>query len=163
MNLQQARDWSDFVLKVCSIVAILAAGAWAFFQFRVTGTTESNIQLTVSTEVLPYGEGTRLLVVHAKPKNLGKVPVEIKKTSFPLVVRAVPSTEKAGPIFLSKLPESFKIDILQRFPEGYLLEPGVEYDEIFPVVVPLGLYSAEATLNLDAQYEVDHTVLVSVR
>ncbi|MBV8379429.1 MAG: hypothetical protein JO369_01515 [Paucibacter sp.] len=163
MNLQQARDWSDLVLKVCSIVAILVAGAWAFFQFQVAGTTAENIQLTVSAEVLPYGEGTRLLIVHAKPKNIGKVPVEITKGGFPAIVRTLPSTVKSGPVVLANQPESFKVDVLKRFPDGYRLEPGVEYDELFPVVVPIGPYSAEASLDLDAETEVDHAVVVSVR
>lgn len=163
MNLQHARDWADLVLKLCSVVALVAGGTWAYYQFRVVGTTESNIQLTVTADALPYSGGVRLLVVHAKPKNIGKVPIELPKTGFVVSVRALPKNAKGGPLDISKLPELYKTDLLQRFPDGYRLEPGVEYDELYVLLVPPGLYAAQSVLSLDARDELDHTILVSVQ
>lgn len=163
INLQRARDWADLFLKFLSMLAIIAGAAWAYFQFMVTNTTASNIQLTVSTETHHYSPESRLLLIHAKPKNIGKVPVTPANIGFLIDVRVLPNNAKFGALDLESLPEFYKTDLLKRFPDGYLLEPGVEYDEVLALVVPVGsMYAVKSTLNLEDNTEVDHTTVVRV-
>lgn len=70
MDLQKARDWVDLVLKIMSIIAIIAAGVWAIYQYKITETDASNIQLTVSTEVLKYEGNNRLLLIHTLNRKI---------------------------------------------------------------------------------------------
>ena len=60
------------MFKVASILALMLGAVWAVYQFRIFETTSNNIQLTITTEVLPYTDARRILVVHAKP---AKYPV----------------------------------------------------------------------------------------
>ena len=163
MNLQSARDWVDLFLKVLSVLAIIAGGAWAYFQFVVTRTTAANVQLTVSSEVLPYSAESRLLIIHAKPKNIGKVSVTPAKAGFLVSVKSLPTNAKQGVLDLENLPDFYKTDLLKRFSDGYMLEPGVEYDEAVALVVPVGsMYAIKITLNLEDNTEVDHTIVSRV-
>ncbi len=161
MELQKAKDWVDLILKVMSIAAIIAAGAWAYYQFRLTDTDASNIQLTVSTEVLKYSDDNRLLLIHVRPKNIGKVPVLPQHLN--VTVRDLPGDLKPGSVELEKLKERYKTDVLDRFNGGgYELEPGVEYDEVVTIIVPKGMYSVSAEMDLGDDYEVDQTGITKV-
>lgn len=160
MDLQRARDWADFFLKSLSMVAIVVGGTWAYYQFQVTDTTASNTQLMVSTESHRYSDDSRLLLIHAKLKNIGKVPVTPDKAGFLITVRSIPNNAKSGVLELESLPEFYKTDLLKRFPDGYELEPGVEYDEVLALVVPKdSMYAIKAVLNLEDNTEVDHTTV----
>lgn len=162
VELQKAKDWADLVLKGVSIAAIIAGGVWAIYQFKITDSDASNIQLTVTTKVLPYSKDKKILLVHARPKNIGKVSVEPKH--FWLTVNDIPSGMPAGAIDLKKLKERYKTDILKGFPDGYELEPGVEYDEVVALIVPddKSLYSVTGEIDLDEKNEIDHTAVVRV-
>jgi hypothetical protein len=51
---------------------------------------------------------------------------------------------------------------MKRFPDGYELEPGVEYDEIVAIVVPKkSSFTIKATFDL-GEDEVDHTTVARV-
>jgi hypothetical protein len=163
MKLEKARDWADLSLKCLSIIAILVGGVWAFYQYRVARTDVSNVEISVSSEIQQYSEGSRLLILHIRPKNIGKVMVTAEK-SFTVVVKRIPTELKVGEIDLEKLSNFYQTDLLKRYQgaenDGYDLEPGVEYDEIVALIVPRGsMYSIKATLNFDGEYEVDHTVV----
>jgi hypothetical protein len=160
MDLQKARDWIDVVLKVMSIAAIIAAGAWAYYQFRLADTDASNIQMSVTTEVLKYSGDNRLLMIHVRPKNIGKVMVAPRHLA--VTVRDLPVDLKPGAVDLDKLKERYKADILDRFMGGYEMEPGVEYDEVVTMIVPTGMYSVGAEMDLGDDYEVDHTTVARV-
>lgn len=160
MDLQKARDWADLLLKSISVLALILGGGWAYYQFLITDTTASNVQLTVSTEYQQLSGDGGLLLIHAKPKNIGKVSVQPGKDGFLIIVRSI--DPKAGPsvLDLEKLPEFYKVNLMNRFPDGYELEPGVEYDEVLALVVPKGsMYAIKATLDLGDDTEVDHTVV----
>jgi hypothetical protein len=163
MDFQRARDWTDFLLKVLTMLAILAGGAWGFYQFWIADTIASNIQLAVSSESQPYSADSRLLLIHIKPKNIGKVRVSPGKSGLRVSIRSIPSGEKAGILDLEKLPEFYNTDLMKRFPDGYELEPGVEYDEVLALVVPKGsMYAVKAVLDLDDNTEVDHTAVARI-
>lgn len=163
IDLQKARDWADLVLKAVSVVAIIAGGSWAYYQFRVTETNASNIQLTISTEVVKYSDENRLLLIHIKPKNIGKVLVTPGKDGLVLTVRKLPDDYKPGAVDLAKLSEVHKVDVLKKYPEGYELEPGVEYDEVDALIVPKGtVYAVDAVMDLGDSSEVDQMHVVQV-
>jgi len=163
IDLQKARDWADLCLKVASIIAIFAGGWWAYHQFEITETAASNIQINVTTEVLRYSDDTRLLLVHAKPKNIGKVRVEPGKEGLVITVRSLSRDLKPGAVDLENLPELYKVDVLKRYPDGYELEPGVEYDEVAALIVPKEtMYAVRAEMDLGDKTEVDHTTAVRV-
>ncbi|MBI3480501.1 MAG: hypothetical protein HY016_09140 [Nitrosomonadales bacterium] len=161
MELQKARDWVDFVLKAMSILAIIGAGGWAIYQFKITDTDASNIQLVVSTEVIKYQGDNRLLLIHVRPKNIGKVRVSPKRLT--LTVSDLPIDIKPSVIDLTKLSEKYKTDILDRFKDGYDIEPGVEYDDIVAMIVPKNtMYSVYSEMEFKEGDEVDHTAIARV-
>lgn len=161
-RLQKAMDWADFLLKVVSIIAIVIGGLWAYFQFDLSRAAIDNIQMTVSSESQPYGNDTRLLLIHVKPKNIGKVLVMPGKSGFVVTVRKIPGDLKQGVVGLEKIPELYKVDLMKRFPDGYELEPGVEYDEVVAVVVPKrSSYAVKALFGVGDD-EVDHTAVARV-
>ena len=67
---------------------------------------------------------SRLLAVHLKMKNIGKVPV--KPEHLMVTVRDIPDSLKPGVLEISKLKELYAEDVRKRYPDGYLLEPGGE-------------------------------------
>lgn len=163
MNLQIFRDWVDLILKCVSTIAIIVGGTWALYQYQIMETSADNVQITVTTESQPYGSDSRLLLIHAKPKNIGKVLVSAGKSGFLVSVRAIPENLKQGVVALDNLPMLYKGDILKKFPDGYELEPGVEYDEVLALVVPKGkLFAVKATFDLGDNAEVDHTTVARV-
>ena len=158
-----AKDWSAVLFNLASVIALGIAGWWAYHQFSITETAAGNIQLTVASEVIKYSDKQRLLVIHVKPRNIGKTLVTPENKGFLVEVRKIPSGAPVGPLDLKKLPVSYKTDLMERFSDGYELEPGVEYDEIVVLVVPVGtMYAVRSELNLGDNTEVDHTAVVHV-
>lgn len=162
MDIQKVRDWADLLLKLLSIIAIIAGGIWAYYQFWITDTGVENMQITVSTEQQSYGKDSRLLLIHIKPKNIGKVLVTTGKDGFTVTVRSIPNNLKHGVVDLEEMPEIYKTDLLKRF-DGYEIEPGVEYDEVIAMIVPKhSMYSIRATLGMGSNDEVDHTAIAQI-
>ncbi|AIY40503.1 hypothetical protein LT85_1345 [Collimonas arenae] len=161
MEIQKARDWVDFLLKSVTIIAIIAGGAWAVYQFTVIGSTDTNIQVLVSAETQAYSDTQSLLVIHVKPKNIGKVMVRPGQDGLLVTVRKIPGDAKDGIMRLDALPLTYSTDLLKRYLDGYEIEPGAEYDEILTIVVPKGsMYAVRAELDLGNEDEVDHTTVV---
>lgn len=163
MNNQKIKDWVDFAAKCLTIIAILAGAGWTLYQFRIFATTDSNINLTVSTETLIYSSTHSILVIHAKPRNLGKVPVEPGKDGLVITVKNIPNDSKAGIIDLESLPAQYKKDLVKRYTNGYEIEPGVEYDEVIALIVPTGsTYAINAELDLGDKTEIDSSTIARV-
>jgi hypothetical protein len=161
MALEKLRDLADLILKVISIVAILAGGCWAVYQFQLAENTATIMQLTLTSEVQPYGPDTRLLVLHVKPKNIGRTLVKLDKHLFSIVVRKLPSNFTTGHLTLQSLPIYHSENLMKRFSEGYELEPGLEYDELVAFIVQKGsMYSVKSTLELNDGTEVDQEVIM---
>ncbi|MEM5316530.1 hypothetical protein [Paraburkholderia sp. JHI869] len=132
--------WVEFALTCTSLIAIPVGGWWAYHNFTVEDTHEANPNVTVTAEVQPFNESSRLLVVHVKPKNVGKIPIELdggKKGDISVDVRVLPSKLPDGLVKVDALPIKYRAaNIVSKFKGGYVMEPGIDYDEVQMFVVP---------------------------
>ncbi len=71
-----------------TILAIVAGGTWTVWTFFIQRTDVENVSLGVTTDSVEYRGDLRLLVIHVKPKNIGKVLVD--PPIFRLTVRRIP-------------------------------------------------------------------------
>ncbi|TXH05570.1 MAG: hypothetical protein E6R07_01815 [Nevskiaceae bacterium] len=163
MKFQVAREWADFILKVLTSIAIAVGGVWSYFEFSLMETAATNIQLTLATEVLDYGPNEKLLVIHVRPKNIGKTLATTPKKGFVVSVKSIPQNIPQGEVSLDKFRDFYSGDLMQRFADGYELEPGVEYDELVTLVVPTGsIFFVKAEFPLADNDEVDQTAVVKI-
>jgi len=61
--VKRAIDIADLVLKALSCLALVGGGVWAYYQFDIAGATGWQVNLAIETQVLPYHDDLRLLVV----------------------------------------------------------------------------------------------------
>jgi hypothetical protein len=169
------KEWGSALLPWVTIASLFIGGWWAYHNFSITDTAEWNPEIRVSADVLPYDSNSSLLVVHVKPKNIGKVPIElqggVKDGDISVTVSSIPSKQGLGRINETEL---MKVDEIKSFVNelggDYILEPGVEYDDLkFFVVSKDRLYFVSAQLNLpydgdnpDDGDEVDGSTVVQV-
>ncbi len=160
MELQKARDWLDLVLKSLLLLAVLVFAAWSVYRFWATRTAAPKMQIAVSTEYRPFSDEARLLLIHARPKNIGGTNFQPGKDGLVVVIRTIAPNAGPGVLDLEKMREFHKANLADRFPDDYPLVPGVEYDELLALVVPKGVtYIVKATLDLGDDAEVSHTVV----
>ncbi|KGS31165.1 hypothetical protein [Burkholderia pseudomallei] len=169
-ELDKVKPWAEFALTCASLIAIPVAGWWAYHNFSVENTHEINPNISVSADVQPYDEDRRLLVVHVRPKNVGKVPIELdggKSGDIDVEVKVLPRKLPDGHLDPAKLPVKFPArNIVSRFDGGYVLEPGIDYNEIETFVVPKdATYIVRAVMShfdSDPDDEVDASCVVVV-
>ncbi|MEM5316512.1 hypothetical protein [Paraburkholderia sp. JHI869] len=139
-NRESFKWWAELTLTCTSLVALPVGGWWAFHNFSVEDTHEANPNITVTVEVQPFSESSRLQVVHVKPKNVGKIPIELdggKKGDINIDVRVSPAKLPDGLVSTDALPVKFRAaNIVSRFNGGYVMEPGIDYDEVETFIVP---------------------------
>jgi len=143
--LQQA---ADVTLKIFSCAAIIATGIWAYYQFDLKGADDWVVNITIATEILPYEENLRLLVVHIKTKNptSATLNVEKDKGSFDLIVHKLPRGLKVGTALDEMAGDEIaKVHLLEDDME---MLPNAEFDTTETIVVPAG-----ATLSVTATLE----------
>jgi hypothetical protein len=158
--------WLQAVSAAAQVVAVIIGGYWVYHIHNVTGETDENINVTVEATSLPYSSAQRFLVVHVRPKNVGKVPVTFKKPDdLRVIVKRIPDALGAGTADVDALPVTVeKEHMLSRpsYGDEYELDPGVEFDEVAAFVVVPGTYYIEAELQqkvgLDDTYG-DQTVV----
>jgi hypothetical protein len=147
------KEWGGALLPWVTIVSIFVGGWWAYHNFSITDAAEWNPEIKVSAEVLPYDSNSSLLVVHVNPKNIGKVPIElhggVKGGDISIELSSMPIKHGLGRINETDLT---KVDEIKSFVKelggDYILEPGVEYDDLKYFVVPKDrLYVISAQLN----------------
>ncbi len=142
IELEKVKTWAEIVFACVSTVAIPIGGWWVYSNFTAEDSHEANPNITVSAEVQPYDNTRRLLVVHVRPKNPGKVPIELdggKKGDIDVLVKTFPAGLASGRVDQDKLPTSFKAqNIVSKYEGGYVMEPGIDYDEIETFIVPKG-------------------------
>jgi hypothetical protein len=148
---------SDLTVKWATVAAIVVGGWWAWHQFKLTGVEEGAVDLSLSTEVFPYTKDARLVVLHASPKNVGKVPVEIggdvPHTAFKIIVKKIPTDiAEAHTIEPEPLQPVANIDILRHHPGGYVIEPENIYDDVEAIPLAPGTYHVEARIEIDDDY-----------
>ncbi|CAJ7344273.1 Uncharacterised protein [Burkholderia pseudomallei] len=140
--MKRAIDIADLILKILSCVAILCAGAWAVWVFWLSGATDWQNNITLETQVLPYHDNLRLLVIHAKSKNPRNTTFELdrgKDDSYQLRVRKLASDAKAGTVFHENEGELVaSADLLKLAGGDYEFLPNAEMDDMQTVVLPVG-------------------------
>lgn len=95
--------------------------------------------------------------------GLGRLFAHTGKDGLLVSIRSIPTNLKEGAIDLNQLPELYQIDVVKRYPSGYELEPGVEYDEIVAWIVPkAGMYAVGAVMDLGDNEEIDHTTIIRI-
>ncbi|MFM0162905.1 hypothetical protein PQR39_21135 [Paraburkholderia sediminicola] len=168
--LEKVKTWAELALTCASLVAIPVGGWWVYHNFSAEDTHEANPNITVTAEVLPYDDTRRLLMVHVKPKNLGKVPIELdggKKGDIDVLVKTFPAGLASGRVDRDKLPVAFAAhNIVSKYNGGYVMEPGIDYDEIETFIVPKGstylVYTEMDHYDDTPDDEVDDSAVVKV-
>lgn len=139
----------DPLSKAAQVVAVVIAGIWTFHLHEITGEGEYNPEVWVSTEISAYSKDARLLVVHIREKNVGKVAVELGPKALSLAVKKIPESVSKGFIDMDKQPTVLEVrDLFKRYDRGTYMGPGSEFEDVAQFVVPPGLYNVEATLSL---------------
>ena len=169
--MEQAKPFADLLLTCTSVIAIIVGGWWTYNNFIAEDTHEADPNISVSAEVQPYDATRALLVVHVKPVNHGKVPIELdggEQGDIDVTIKEIPPGLGNGHIEQDKLvavPNATARNIVSRY-KGYVLEPGTEYDEIESFVVPRGkMYLVTAEMDhydTDPDVEVDGSTVVRI-
>ncbi|WP_118181408.1 hypothetical protein [Paraburkholderia phosphatilytica] len=153
--MKRAIEISDLALKTLSCIAILCAGGWALWVFWLGGATDWQANIAVDTQVLPYRDDLRLLVVHVKAKNPRSTSFDLDSTqhdSYTLRVRKIATDGKAGTVFHEDEGDLIaSIDLLKLASGNYEFLPGAEMDDMQTIVLPAG-----STITLTADMEL-HT------
>lgn len=139
-KMQRAAEYADLVLKIFSILALIGGGIWAYFQFQIGGAHDWVTNLAVQTEVLPYRDDLRLVVVHVKSKNPRPTRNELRKPadSFKVVVRQVSADLKSKSVVTERDgAELVSADLLPN--DGLDLLPYAEFDDVVSFVLPAGI------------------------
>ncbi|MBR8032823.1 hypothetical protein [Burkholderia vietnamiensis] len=141
--MKRALDIADLTLKVLSCLAIIGGGIWAYYQFDIAGATNWQSNLSIETQVLPYRDDLRLLVVHVKSKNPRSVAFRLVKTdgdSFVLRVQRVPDEAKANTIIAPDKRDAVvpNIDLLADTGGEYEFAPNAEMDDMRTIVLKVG-------------------------
>ena len=138
-RVEQIKPFADLALTCMSVAAIVIGAWWTYHNFIAEDTHDISPNISVSAEVQEYDDKRALLIVHVKPKNSGKVPVNLEggdKGDIDVRVVALPARLANGRIDVDKLlPVASAKNIVKRF-KGYVIEPGAEYDEVEAFVMP---------------------------
>jgi hypothetical protein len=149
-NRANIASWSQAISTIVQVIAVCIAGYWTYHLHVVTGETDENVNVSVEATSLPYySKAQRLLIVHMRPKNVGKVPVTYNKNDDArVVVKLIPDDHPAGAVDMDKLPVAYeKKDLFGRYGDEYEIDPGIEYDEVITFVVPPGTYHVEGVIG----------------
>ncbi|MFM0275783.1 hypothetical protein PQR37_30230 [Paraburkholderia nemoris] len=157
--MKRTIEIADLVLKVLSCLAIIGGGVWAYYQFDISGSTGWQNNLALETQVLPYHDDLRLLVVHVKSKNPRNVEFNLVKKdgdSFVLRVQRVADDAKVNTIVdLDRrnvvVPD---IDLLANTGGEYDFAPNAEMDDVRTIVLQVG-----STVALTADMEMNNGTL----
>lgn len=157
--MKRALDIADLALKVLSCLAIIGGGIWAYYQFDLAGATNWQSNLSIETQVLPYRDDLRLLVVHVKSKNPRSVSFRLVKKdgdSFVLRVQRVSDDAKANTILATNKRDAVvpDIDLLADTGGEYEFAPNAEMDDMRTIVLKVG-----STVVLTADMEAHNGTL----
>jgi hypothetical protein len=144
-----AADIVDLIYKILSIIALIAGGIWAGFQFQIGGAQDWMTNLSVQADVLPYKEGQRIVVVHVRAKNPRLVTNDLQKgrDTFRLDAREVPDGLKTGSVV--REGDGVLLASVDFLEQDVQLLPSAEFDNTCILILPAGI-----TVELTAQVEV---------
>lgn len=144
---------ADFALRLLTFLAVLVGGVWALYLYKRSGSDDWTINMALNTEVLPYRDDLRLLVVHVKTKNPRSVEFELNRKlndSFVLRLRKVPADAKAGSVIGEDEGQILaKSDLMRGTGGEYVYLPGAEMDDMRVIVLP-----AHTTVSLMAEMQI---------
>lgn len=130
---------ADFFIRLLTLVAVVGGGFWAWYQYVEGGATDWQNNITIKTEVLPYHDDLRLLVVHVQSKNPRATKLELqsdKHDAFDLRVRTLPAGATLGRVFHEDEGDLVaSADLLKLAGGDYEFLPQAEMDDMQAIVV----------------------------
>ncbi|CAB3810476.1 hypothetical protein LMG28688_07256 [Paraburkholderia caffeinitolerans] len=130
---------ADFVIRLLTLIAVVSGGVWAWYQYRESGATDWQNNLALKTDVLPYHDNLRLLVVHVESKNPRPNKFELRSDhhdSFELRVRRLVPKAAEGQVFKEDEGDLIaRSDLLALADGDYEFLPAAEMDDMQVVVI----------------------------
>src|SRR5882757_4127121 len=142
------REFLEPLSKVAQLGAVAIAWFWTYHIYQITGAGEVNPELWVSAHTFSYSKDARFLLVSIREKNVGKVPISLKRDALSVTIRGVPETLKYGSVDMHKQKPLIEVQVFKRYGNGVELSPGAKYEDVAEFVVEPRLYHVEATLAL---------------
>ena len=144
-----------------TVLVAALAGAWAMHRWHLAGGGDWMVNVSVTTELLPYGDDTRLLVVHVHTRNPSDVAIERRKPddAFQVTVSTVPEDLAPGDrVGVGDDDQLASDDLLPD--DGYRFIPRAEFDDTTAVVVPVGAtYAVQAEITHGQDYVAASTLV----
>lgn len=134
---------AELMLKCASLVALLLGGGWALYKFVLEGADDWVNNISVQTQVLPYRNDLRMLVVHVKSKNPRNAKFELDPVDgiFEIEVRSIPENLDAKSVIHETEGTLLaKVDLMPK--DGWELLPYGEFDDIATFILPKGTIAA---------------------
>ncbi|MGD1325389.1 hypothetical protein ACNHE5_10780 [Pandoraea pnomenusa] len=130
---------ADFVIRLLTLFAVVCGGWWAWYQYSSSGATDWQNNISISTQVLPYHDDLRLLVVHVESRNPRPMKFELsssKHDSFELRVRTLPAGAAVGTVFHEDEGDLLaQADLLKLAGGDYIFLPQAEMRDTQVIVV----------------------------
>ena len=139
------------MLEALSAVAVLIGGGWPIYKYMIGGNTSWMNNIALDTEVLPYQDDLRLLVVHVRSTNprASKFEFDERNATFKLDIRQLPGDRAARTIFDEDEGQSIATIDLLKGTGGYEMLPGATMDDMRTVVLPVG-----TTISMTAELRI---------
>ena len=142
MGIEKTIQYVELVNKSVTTLAIVVAGAWAYWRYILHRERIWNLEMTLQAEHLNYSVDSELLIIKLKLKNVGKVKIMPGPSGCRVSCRKVPHNVGLGQVVEWKKcdPVIDEIDILRHYRISggypkYEIEPGCEYHESETLVV----------------------------
>lgn len=158
--LSRLGEIGDPLSKWATIAAIIGGGVWAIYQYSAAGARDWAINMSITTEVIPYHDNLALLVVHVHPQNprTNYVDLDPKRDKYVLTIRQVPEDRHEGDVLDSEDPvKSGMIDkTIPMMPEGgYTFLPGASFEDTTSLIVP---FNTRLWVTAEIDYKGDYVV-----
>lgn len=155
------KTWSekaDFALRLLTFIALVTVGIWAIYQYELAGSDDWTNNIRLETQVLPYHDNLRLLVVHVRSKNPRNYEFGLDSKqgdSFKLRFRKVATNTKENVITNEDGGDLInEEDLLKKAGGEYLFLPGAEMDDMRMIVL-----SANMAVMLTAEMKIHNGTL----
>jgi len=146
-------DKINLTLSTLTFLTTLIGGGWVLYQYRLSGSNDWMNNLTIETQVMPYHDDLRLLIVHVKSKNPRNYEFTMnskKGDTFELRFRKIPMNAIKNAIIKEDTGDVIRqIDLLNEAGGEYQCLPSAETDDMTSIVLPLNtIVSLTAEMNI---------------
>jgi hypothetical protein len=150
----------DCVIRILTFFAIAGGGGWAAYQYHLSGSNDWMNNIAIETNVLPYHDNLRLLVVHVKsknPRNYEFILNSKQGDTFELRVRKIAMNAKENTVIAEDKEDLIqKVDLMKGTGGEYQFLPGAETDDMNSIVLPLNTtVSLTAKMNKNGEPDID--------